>query len=246
MLTPKTRKKEVETEADKRRKEKERLLASLLLLLIKELDFELGFIALTYANGGIKFFKAMSFARETLISAHRSAWNVGAMSNASLLHSPSSVLPSGEFDTSAVNLWRIADEQLLHWGGFLRDIGDGRYYQKIDAAIGFDTRGNFFNGEEEVLRIKEEAIESRAELYANALYSTAVRAWASSFPLGTKFYWRLDSNENHCRDCPEWAKGSPYVLHTLPAFPGDGKSQCVTNCRCWLETENGQRSLEIR
>jgi len=91
--------------------------------------------------------------------------------------------------------------------------------------------------------LSAEAISARAELYGHALYGTVNRVWAASQSPNTLIWWDLGPNENHCTQCPIMASNSPYKADELTTFPGDGNTDCVTNCKCTLrtETEEGPR-----
>lgn len=77
-------------------------------------------------------------------------------------------------------------------------------------------------------------IPVRASLYGergSALYEAG---WIASLPDDALINWILQPAE-HCRDCPRIAAHSPYTKATLPGFPGEGFTECLTNCQCILE-----------
>ncbi len=49
-------------------------------------------------------------------------------------------------------------------------------------------------------------------------------------------YWRTTALES-CPTCLAYAAGSPYTKSTLPAYPCDGGTQCLANCKCYLSEE---------
>lgn len=79
------------------------------------------------------------------------------------------------------------------------------------------------------------AMKKRLRLYAERLHATAHEAYVMAMPPSTKYHWRLGSHDP-CPDCVDLASGSPYTADTLPSYPGDGSTQCLTMCKCWLET----------
>lgn len=90
----------------------------------------------------------------------------------------------------------------------------------------------------------QEAIRARANLYAHRLVGTANEAWSLSQYPTTFFTWHLGAAES-CEDCISYANSGPYTEETLPAYPGDGQSQCNTNCKCYLTTNEGQTGLVL-
>jgi phage portal protein BeeE len=77
-------------------------------------------------------------------------------------------------------------------------------------------------------------------LYVNGLTGTANEASVAAIPEGTEINWRLEPDvDNHCRDCPSLAAMGPYTPETLPCYPGDGFTECKTNCRCGLYLADG-------
>jgi len=116
------------------------------------------------------------------------------------------------------------EEQMTYFYDFVTDISTGRYGPPDD--------------------LREQSILSRLHLYSARLYGSANEAWAERLTSDADpiVFWRLGPNENHCKDCPELAAGSPYRLSELPTLPGMGATQCSTNCRCYLENANGVMS----
>lgn len=55
---------------------------------------------------------------------------------------------------------------------------------------------------------------------------------ASDLPI----HWNLDGSViKHCATCPVFAAGSPYRgFSELPAWPGDGTTECGGECYCYL------------
>ncbi len=90
------------------------------------------------------------------------------------------------------------------------------------------------------------AIKRRARLYAGKLVGTANDAWVLTLPETTVYQWHLgQADGSHCTDCPRIAAGSPYHHDSLPTVPGAGKTSCLANCRCWLETGTGQTGFRL-
>lgn len=81
-------------------------------------------------------------------------------------------------------------------------------------------------------------VTQRAQLYAARMRGTANDAFVGSSNPETLFEWILIAEDN-CADCPLIAGGGPYTAATLPSKPGDGRTQCITNCKCILLREDG-------
>lgn len=93
--------------------------------------------------------------------------------------------------------------------------------------------------DEEELYYDEKAIQERMRLYNERVRGTANWGAVDMLAPWEEIKWVLDSNENHCEDCPRLAKGGPYRKNTLPTVPGAGATQCLVNCRCRLELLDG-------
>lgn len=106
-----------------------------------------------------------------------------------------------------------ADTQSDFLLNFIRDLENGRYT---------DDEGNF----------KLNHVRNRANLYLQTMRGTSGAAFVSISE--GEFNWIMAGIE-HCEDCPELASLSPWDESTLFAYPGDGSTSCVGNCRCHLE-----------
>jgi len=89
----------------------------------------------------------------------------------------------------------------------------------------------------DLANVSLDAIRARADLYAgkgNTLYQAGK---TSAFEgQEVEIYWELGLPiTEHCDDCPDLAANSPYTAETLPCFPGDGNTTCMTNCYCSLQ-----------
>lgn len=118
----------------------------------------------------------------------------------------------------------IVEEERDYLRGFRRDLDEGRY---------LDDDGHR-NGA---------AVTRRVESYAGRVTGTANEAWSLALPSDTLLWWRLQSEEGACTDCPELADASPWTPGELVAHPGGNQTSCLQNCRCDLVTEAGQRGF---
>lgn len=102
-----------------------------------------------------------------------------------------------------------------HWlKKFEQDINDGKYTNE-DGTL---------NGRR---------IKWRASLYSKKLRGSANEAFVNSSDPDDLFEWHLSPAE-HCPDCLDFAKYSPYYPIELPSYPGDGDTACLVNCKCFL------------
>jgi hypothetical protein len=103
-------------------------------------------------------------------------------------------------------------------GGTLRD--EYRYLHGFAEGIAAGT-------------VSEAQALARIKQYGNATQQSYWREYSEA----TKglIHWRLGVTEEHCKDCPANAAGSPYTSKTLPNYPGDGSTTCRGNCTCYLE-----------
>lgn len=81
-------------------------------------------------------------------------------------------------------------------------------------------------------------IERRAVLYTTKLRGTMHESFVNVSKTGSTFDWILIAEDN-CSDCPRIAAGSPYTAATLPTYPGNGETECITNCKCVLMRDDG-------
>lgn len=114
---------------------------------------------------------------------------------------------------------RVRDGESVFLRNFMQDFIDGKYV---------DDDGQFLEGQ----------FNARLAMYVNKSRSTAYDGWVYGSP-GGLFEWVLGAAEEHCEDCPVWASGGPYVEQTLAIYPGGGDTQCLTNCKCYLQRQDG-------
>lgn len=78
----------------------------------------------------------------------------------------------------------------------------------------------------------------RAGMYADSARASYEKGHFQSQTRGgrevTEELWVLGSTENHCKDCPDLASAGWVPIGTHP-FPGDGNTECLTNCLCHKE-----------
>lgn len=102
---------------------------------------------------------------------------------------------------------------------FLADLEDGRY----DGADG-------------------QAL-ARAQMYTQKYRGTANRAWVETGPEDAEYDWVMRGAE-HCVDCPVLASMSPFRKSELAYLPGEGGTQCLTQCKCVVVRADGATGFE--
>ncbi len=87
----------------------------------------------------------------------------------------------------------------------------------------------------------------RLDLYAKDLYGLMMHSYwhGQTYTVGRRYVWHLTTDVNgrpveHCVDCVKRAQRSrvqPYTWKELTklGLPGEGKTRCLNNCRCWIE-----------
>lgn len=85
---------------------------------------------------------------------------------------------------------------------------------------------------------QEHWAHTRNSLYVKRTRGAANEAFVGYSPEDLTFDWVLGSEEP-CIDCPRLAAGGPYFATELSAYPGDGSTQCLGNCRCQLVRSDG-------
>lgn len=106
--------------------------------------------------------------------------------------------------------------------GFLADLDSGRYT----------------DFEEQVYKTAQ--INARGKLYTGKFRGTANETFVVTSEPDDSFMWHQLTIEP-CVDCPRLEAGSPYLASSLPSYPGDGKTQCRTNCGCVLVRQKDGR-----
>lgn len=113
--------------------------------------------------------------------------------------------------------------------GYLRDF-------RVDLDIGRYTSED---GERDA-----EAVRRRVTSYLGRVTGTATEAWKLTLPEDTLIWWRLSQpTDSACEDCPRYAEGSPYEARSMKVLPAMNLTACQASCRCWAETDGGQRGF---
>ena len=118
---------------------------------------------------------------------------------------------------------------MKYFAGFLGDIESGR------GRMGYSAR---------------------AELYARSLWSLYTRSesadWNDQETANARYYWVMDPDAEHCRDCRERAAesirsdGFTWERITELGWPGDGNTICRVNCRCHVRSVQKKTLLPER
>jgi len=86
-------------------------------------------------------------------------------------------------------------------------------------------------------------VEQRMGMYGRRLWSEYTRGRINRLAADVTVHWVLDPRASHCHDCPRLASEGPYTPATLPAIPGDGSTECLTNCRCRIVTRRERKRI---
>lgn len=140
-----------------------------------------------------------------------------------------------------------------NWHQGLRAIARGMADEESQFLQGYtDTEGNYHRGFIEDLRakdpryfdeltgdVKTAAIDARTDLYVGKMRGSANRSFVDASPADSTFTWKLGAAD-HCLECP----GNATILvdvtaDELYAYPGDGSTECLGNCTCVLERNDG-------
>jgi hypothetical protein len=111
----------------------------------------------------------------------------------------------------------------------------GRVGQTLREQYGFLSQ---FADDIAAGKVSEAMALSRINMYGNAATQSY---WSEYAKASTGLIdWRLGVAE-HCGDCVSIANGSPYTEASLPAYPCDGSTKCLSNCKCTLERRGESR-----
>lgn len=143
-----------------------------------------------------------------LLSGHSRAWHLGR-------HLAGDTSEFGEDDRLAGMAAKDPEGEYLN--AFLGDLlkRDPRY---------FDEDGN----------LRSDAVMNRGNLYLGKMRGTANEAFVAASDEDEQFDWVLGGAEKHCEDCPRIAKLSPFDKTTLWTHPGQGDTECLGNCKCFI------------
>lgn len=198
------------TDAERQKRTEEELFL-LFSLLTRDTRHQLEQIASGYYAGSVSAWQLSDRLVQALNSSHAHATYLGR-------RLAGKRQPFGTADQQFAASIVIGQGQYLR--GLVSDILTGRYTPKEDGTI-------------------NAALAARLALYAARLRGTALESWLLNLPQATMVRWVLHPAE-HCEDCISRAEGSPYDAHTIPWTPSDGSSACGVNCKCTLETVDGQ------
>jgi len=91
--------------------------------------------------------------------------------------------------------------------------------------------------------LSDKQVADRMKLYGQRTVGTANESWKGNVADTTLINWIDTGDKSECEDCHVLADNGPYTTDTLPSVPGDGATECQVQCRCYLETEGGERSF---
>lgn len=113
-----------------------------------------------------------------------------------------------------------AMNDLLNFGGkFIQDIQRARYGEPGEITAGMNGRAQ--------------------QYLSKAFRATSAEGFIKQTPGNMEVYWNQTTLETGCSDCPLLEAGSPYRAITMTRFPGDGSTECRTNCQCVITREDG-------
>lgn len=157
-----------------------------------------------------------------LVDAHTDAWVMGRQRGGIL---------AARHDTDLLNGRSRAALELDYLAGLVGRLSDrtGRY---------FDSDGNVMSGR----------LAADLDLYVRKIRGTATEAFVDVGDGEDEYDWILGITEFHCDDCPAIAAASPYRRDELYTMPGQGDTQCITNCLCHLvrHSDGAQSFLPVR
>jgi hypothetical protein len=116
----------------------------------------------------------------------------------------------------------LVDRQAEFAEGFLDDLDSGRY----TSADG---------------KVSVPAIRNRAFMYLESVRGSANEAFVVFSEPDDTFEWELGLAE-HCADCLELARLSPFEIDELYTKPGQCDTDCRSRCRCKLRRVRDQVS----
>lgn len=137
------------------------------------------------------------------------------------------------------NAWRMGRmlngyEEPLNEGERLKGLAYADAEAEFIHELMLDIMGGKYNGPH-----GESSLKARCTLYARKTRGVANEAFVETGPDGAEYDWVMLAME-HCVDCPDMAELSPWTRNTLWTYPGMGDTECMTNCKCVLQRDDGQ------
>lgn len=135
-------------------------------------------------------------------------------------------------------------QYILGRGG--RDQMDHRDWGRIGAMVKEQYKYlQGFAGDVASGNLTPEQIAARSRMYINSAVEGYEKARArNADDLGmNEESWHLQEDAEHCDDCVMYAGQGWQPIGTFPE-PGDGSTQCLTNCKCWKSYRNSESGQE--
>lgn len=165
-----------------------------------------------YMSGDLSRVKAMAAFKEALQDAENQAFVAGRRARG-----------RAHFEITEAEADMLAgrhSRNMRYFSGFLKDIDSGKY----DSGR---------NGPMTPMK--------RADLYAKSLWSLYTRGettdWEEPENQNMRYYWVMDPDAEHCKDCLERARvsrdndGFTWEELVKLGFPGEN-TECMVHCRC--------------
>lgn len=162
--------------------------------------------------------------KKILVSGHADAWALGRMRAGDL--SPFSI----EDHLRGLGIADGDDDFLL---GFVDDLVNGKGKGK-NPVLYRDEDGNW----------QVQSVAGRTGQYLYKFRGTANEAFTQSGADTDEYAWKMGAKE-HCEDCPQLEALNPYTKDTMMHQPGDGSTECNTNCGCyWVNLTTGVQGFK--
>lgn len=121
--------------------------------------------------------------------------------------------------------------------------GDAYHVRPVDALLASKyTYLDNFAADIASGAISDAQAAARAELWSGLAHTAYQmgKVQAMSDEAKAEIYWTAEDDDHTCPDCEALEAGSPYTLESLPTYPGDGATQCLSACRCSIDGPGGE------
>jgi len=198
-----------------------------------------------WLNGKQTYARFIKACKQIFKQHYEDAYVIGLLAK-EIKQPPKKSLTSKVMATAAAAwvAYELADE-MLYWKRFMQDVKRAKE-DVAEPLVKLPKPKKASTKPQEVKPATPEIAtvvglsakhQSRFNMYIHSLDSVYTKGRVESLPEGVIINWVYGKAE-HCPDCVDLEKNSPYTKHNLPTVPRQGKTRCLSHCKCKLVFTN--------